>query len=57
MAFQTHAKARNASLRAVVTRADGTVHDLGLISYHHRFAPLRWIVNLFIKAKRKIRND
>lgn len=29
-------KAREASIRAVVTRADGTVEDLGVVSYWHK---------------------
>lgn len=30
------ATAREASISAVITRADGTVEDLGVISYWHR---------------------
>lgn len=31
-----HAKAREASIEATITRADGTVEHLGVISYWHR---------------------
>ena len=31
-----------ASVRAVITRADGTVEDLGLISYRSRNPLMRW---------------
>lgn len=34
------AKAEMASISAVVTRADGTVEDYGVVSYYHR-NPLR----------------
>lgn len=51
----TRAKAKEASVYAVVTRADGRVENLGMISYYHRFAPWRWLVNLFIAMKRSIR--
>ena len=52
--ISVRAPARKASLHAVVTRADGRVENLGVISYYHRFAPLRWIVNLYINVKRKV---
>lgn len=39
-----------ASIRAVVTRADGTVEDLGVISYWHR-NPLR---RLLFKLTKKV---
>jgi hypothetical protein len=47
------AQARQASLHAVVTRADGTVENLGLIAYYHRNPFRRWAVNAFIKIKRR----
>jgi hypothetical protein len=34
-----------AEVSAVVTRADGTIEDLGLISYYHRNPLKRWWVN------------
>jgi len=36
------AKAREASIRAVVTRADGTVEDLGIVSYWHKNPLKHW---------------
>jgi hypothetical protein len=51
--LMAQAKARKASVHAVVTRADGTVENLGLISYYHRFAPWRWIVNIWIAVRRR----
>jgi hypothetical protein len=47
------AKARKATVHAVVTRADGTVENLGMVAYYHRFAPWRWIVNLWIAVRRR----
>ena len=38
--IKTVAKAREASINAVVTRANGTVEDLGTVAYWHR-NPLR----------------
>jgi hypothetical protein len=35
-------QAREASISAVVTRADGTTEDLGVISYWHRNPFKRW---------------
>jgi hypothetical protein len=37
---------------AVVTRADGRVENLGLISYDHVNPFKRWVVNLWIKIRR-----
>ncbi|QIG66714.1 hypothetical protein EVB27_044 [Rhizobium phage RHph_TM16] len=41
-------------VRAVVTRADGTVEDLGVIAYYHksRFRRMVWQVVKFFKEKR-----
>lgn len=44
-------QAKEASITAVITRADGSVHDLGTISYWHK-NPLRriaWRVKQFVK--------
>ena len=38
--IRTTADAEMVALSAIVTRADGTVEDLGVIAYHHR-NPLR----------------
>lgn len=35
-------KAESAEFRAVITRADGTVEDLGTIAYWHRNPFRRW---------------
>jgi hypothetical protein len=46
-----NSKAKESSITAVVTRADGTVEDLGVVAYWHR-NPLRrflWRINKFIK--------
>lgn len=46
-----NAKTRQATIEAVVTRADGTVENLGVISYWHR-NPLRrmaWAIRQWIK--------
>jgi hypothetical protein len=40
---------REQSIRAVVTRADGTVEDLGLISYYHKNPIKRLIGKLRVK--------
>jgi hypothetical protein len=45
-------KAKESEIRAVVTRADGTVEDLGVIAYWHR-NPLRrwaWGLNHWLKG-------
>jgi hypothetical protein len=52
--MRVSAKTKRASLHAVVTRADGRVEDLGMISYYHRFAPWRWAVNLWIAIRRRV---
>ena len=39
-------------ISAVVTRADGTVEDLGLISFSHPNPIIHWAVNSYIKIKR-----
>lgn len=47
-----NAEPRVASLRAVVTRADGSVEDLGLIAFHHRNPIIRRVVNAWIALRR-----
>ena len=54
--FLARAKARQASLTAVVIRADGRREDLGLISYWHRNPLIHWAVNAYIKIKERM-ND
>lgn len=46
-----HSKARSAEFRAVVTRADGTVEDLGAIAYWHKNPLKRWAWAIFLKLK------
>jgi hypothetical protein len=53
-ATHTQAKARRCSIRAVVTRADGTVEDLGLISFSHRNLFIHYAVNAYIRLKELI---
>jgi hypothetical protein len=43
MDFATHGKPRSITVEAVVTRADGTVEDLGVVAYYHR-NPLRRLI-------------
>jgi hypothetical protein len=38
----TRAKAREASIEATITRADGRVEHLGVVSYWHRNPFKRW---------------
>jgi hypothetical protein len=47
----TSSNAKSATFRAVVTRADGTVEDLGLIAYWHKNPFVRWAVNGWLKLK------
>lgn len=44
-------KARSTAIRAVVTRADGRIIDLGLISYRHRNPFIHYAVNAYIALK------
>lgn len=52
--IDARAKAKSTSISAVVTRADGRIENLGLISYWHKNPLLRWPVNLYIWIKRKL---
>jgi len=40
--LQVHGRPVMISITAVVTRADGTVEDLGAVSYWHRSPIRRW---------------
>jgi hypothetical protein len=54
----TRGDVRETSLSAIITRADGTVEDLGTIAYWHRNPIKRWAENLRIalaNARRKLR--
>ncbi len=48
-------KPRTATVRAVITRADGTVEDIGLISYYHRNPIIKAVMNALIGIKRRLR--
>lgn len=43
--------ARSATIKAVVTRANGTVENYGTVSYWHRNPVLNFLGNLAIKLK------
>jgi len=45
----TKAPARRASISAVITRADGTVENLGRIAFYHRNPIINWFGNLFVR--------
>lgn len=42
MSISIKQPAKEATLRAVITRADGTVEDLGVITYWHKNPLKRW---------------
>ncbi len=44
--------ARKSAIRAVITRADGTVEDLGVVSYWHQNPAMRaaWLVFKALRA-------
>jgi len=46
-------KVREASITAVVIRADGTVEDLGVIAFHHKNPVRRWLwrARQFLRSK------
>jgi hypothetical protein len=48
-----HGKAKSAEFRAVVTRADGSVEDLGVIAYWHKNPFKRWAWAIIRKLKGK----
>ena len=47
----TRAEMKKASISAVITRADGRVEELGVISYYHKNPLINWIVNQWIRMK------
>jgi hypothetical protein len=49
------AKAKSASIHAVVTRADGTVEDLGVIAYTHKDPLKNALGNLGVWFRTKLR--
>lgn len=54
MSFNTEAKQKSTSIRAVVTRADGRKEDLGLISYRHSNPIIHFVVNAYIYLKERL---
>lgn len=46
-----NSRTKEATVHAVVTRADGTVEDLGLISYYHKNPFIRAYYNTRIKIR------
>lgn len=48
--------AKSASIHAVVTRADGRVEKLGVISFYHKNPLIHYPVNFWIKLKNFKRN-
>ncbi len=46
--------AKSSSISAIVTRADGSVENLGMIAFWHKNPLKRWAVNCFIKIKERI---
>ena len=49
----TRGKAKSSSISAVITRADGTIENLGIVAYWHRNPLKRLLVNLYIWIKDK----
>lgn len=47
----TKAKAKSSSISAVVTRANGSIENLGVIAYWHKNPIKRWAVNFYIILK------
>jgi hypothetical protein len=45
--FKTNAKVKEATIEATITRKDGTVEKLGVISYYHE----KWYRRLFWRLK------
>lgn len=46
-------QAKSSSISAVVTRADGSIENLGVIAYWHKNPLKRWAVNCYIKIKER----
>jgi hypothetical protein len=47
-----NAKVKEAEIVATITRADGTIEELGRLSYYHRNPLKRWWGNFRIYLKR-----
>jgi hypothetical protein len=48
------ANVKEATLSVVITRADGTVEDLGMVAYFHRNPIKRWLKKLMIWFKQEM---
>lgn len=55
VATGTKVRPKSASIAAVITRADGTVEDLGIVSYYHRNPLKRWAMAIKIKRAERAR--
>lgn len=53
--LRINADVKQSSVSAVITRADGSQVNLGMIAFHHRNPIINFIVNLFIVIKRKVK--
>lgn len=53
----THFKPKMVSLSAVITRADGSVENRGMIAFYHRNPLLRFAVNVWIPIKRFLKRE
>jgi hypothetical protein len=51
--IKSHTKSR--SISAVVTRANGSVEDLGVVAYWHKNPLKRLAVNIYIAIKERLR--
>lgn len=47
----TKSETKQASLQAVLIKADGTVQNLGVVSFYHRNKIIQGAVNAWIKLK------
>lgn len=47
-------QAKSSSISAVITRADGSIENLGMIAYWHKNPLKRWVVNCCIKIKERM---
>lgn len=55
MIMKVSSETKQASLEMVVTRANGTVENLGVVSYYSKNPFKRWAVNLWIYVKQLTR--
>lgn len=47
-------RAKSSSISATITRADGSIENLGMIAFWHKNPLKRLAVNCFIKIKERI---